>query len=74
MIIFLFFFHKQFVFVFTLKVITRIFEECFNFTMKSIGIELQEMTLHSKMTLNYLIDSIKVINECFNFIPIKICA
>jgi hypothetical protein len=55
-----------------LKVITKIFEECFNLTMKSIGIELQEMTLHSKMTLNYLIDSIKVTDKCVNLKKIQI--
>ena len=47
-------------FDFLLTDITKIFEECFIFSMKSIGIDIQELTPHSKMTLNYLIDSIKV--------------
>ena len=43
--------------------VAKIFEECFIFTMKSIGIEMLELTKHSKMTLDYLINSIKVKNE-----------
>ena len=40
--------------------VTEIFEECYKFTMKSIGIDILEMTPNAKITLNCLINSVKV--------------
>ncbi len=48
--------------------VTEIFEECYKFTMKSIGIDILEMTPHAKITLNCLINSVKVTLKILNLL------